>query len=347
MGTTEIVLRLLAGVLLILANAFFVCIEFALTRLRQFNKNEIPNTPGAQKCWELTEELEINLTGCQVGISLTSILLGVIAEPAMTQALEPLFALFGADGEEFKWVGVVVSIALLNLIHKIWGEQSPTYLGVERPLQCCSALGVPFSWWCKLAYPVILFGDGLAKWTLSLFGVTVERSWTKEDESPRLELREALVELMKDEGVSKDRRNEVVSALDIGNLPVSEIMVPRNQIVALSTEKSLEENLTRIQSHSRFPLIGNGLDEYQGGIYVPELVAHLDRLRSGTETLTDLCHGRLTLPSDLVVSKAIDKFQEERQEIALVVDQNARTVGLCTLTDCFEAIVGEAKDPLD
>jgi len=347
MGTTEIVLRLLAGVLLILTNAFFVCIEFALTRLRQFSKEEIPETPGAQKCWELTEELEINLTGCQVGISLSSILLGVVAEPAMTEALGPLFSLFGADAEESKWVGVVVSIVLLNLIHKIWGEQSPTYLGVERPLQCCSALGVPFSWWCKLAYPVILFGDGLAKWTLGLFGVTVERSWTKEEDSPRLELREAMVELMKDEGVSKDRRNEVVSALDIGNLPVSDIMVPRDRIVALSSHESLEENLARIQSHSRFPLIGDDLDDYQGGIYVPELVAHLDKLRSGSETLTDLCHGKLTLPSELVVSKAIDKFQAERQEIALVVDEDARTVGLCTLTDCLEAIVGEAKDPLD
>jgi len=340
-------LRLLAGVLLILMNAFFVCIEFALTRLRQFDKDAIPDTPGAQKCWELTEELEINLTGCQVGISLSSILLGVVAEPAMTEALGPLFALFGADAEESKWVGVVVSIVLLNLIHKIWGEQSPTYLGVERPLQCCSTLGVPFSWWCKIAYPVILFGDGLAKWTLGLFGVTVERSWTKEEDSPRLELREALVELMKDEGVSQDRRKEVVSALDIGDIPVSEIMVPRDQIVALSCNESLDENLSRIQSHSRFPLIGNDLDDFQGGIYVPELFSHLHKLQSGEETLADLCHGKLTLPSDLVVSKAIDKFQDERQEIALVVDEHGKTLGLCTLTDCLEAIVGQAHDPLD
>ena len=154
----------MAGLVFVLANAFFVAIEFALTRLRQFDKEDLPDTPGAKRSWELTDELEINLTGCQVGISLTTLLLGVITEPALTTSVVGMVEFFGGDMESHRWIGLTAAIVFLNLFHKIWGEQAPTYLGVERPLQVCSMLGIPFSWWVKLIYPVIILGDpGLKK----------------------------------------------------------------------------------------------------------------------------------------------------------------------------------------
>jgi CBS domain containing-hemolysin-like protein len=353
MSPLEISIRLAAGIFLILANAFFVCIEFALTRLRQFEFSELPDTPGVKRCWDLTKELEINLTGCQVGISLTSILLGVVAEPAVTEMMTPLFHWFGADSTEYKWVGVGLSIVVLNLVHKIWGEQSPTYLGVEKPVEVCSALGIPFSWWTKLVYPVIIFGDGLAKWTLGLFGVTMERSWTDDDEAsttqrePRSGLRSSLIKLMKKEGVSKDRVAEVTNTLDIGSTPISDILVPREKIVALSTEDNLEINLSKMTSHSRYPIVGKDLDDFKGCLYIPEVLSRLDQLREGSKTLQDLCRGRLILSEDMMVADAIDRFQSEYQEIALVQDREGVIVGLLTLTDAFERIVGQAEDPLD
>lgn len=117
---------------MLLANAFFVATEFALTRLRQYRQEEIQENSGLSRAWKMTERLEIYLTGCQVGITSTSILLGVIAEPAVTQLIELLIA--GAEIGSFTTHGIsiVLSVVLINFAHTIWGEQTPTYLGVEK-----------------------------------------------------------------------------------------------------------------------------------------------------------------------------------------------------------------------
>src|SRR6056297_3767638 len=151
--TAEIAIRLLSGLFLVLANAFFVSIEFALTRLRQFSKDEIKDDKGLERAWEMTKELEIYLTGCQLGISVTSILLGIVAEPAVTQVLRPVVGLFGIEGQALSAISIVVGIVIINLIHKIWGEQSPTYLGVERPRQVARYLAPGLYWWVKITYP--------------------------------------------------------------------------------------------------------------------------------------------------------------------------------------------------
>lgn len=354
MSNMEIAIRIFAGVVFVLSNAFFVAIEFALTRLRQFEKDELPDTPGAQKSWELTNELEINLTGCQVGISLTTLLLGVISEPAITTAIMSLFEAFGVSMEAHRWIGLTVAIVMLNLIHKIWGEQAPTYLGVERPLEVCSKLGVPFSWWIRIVYPVIIFGDGLAKWTLGLFGVEVTRSWTQDEGSednsgPRSGLREELVSLMRQKGLEKEEQEEVVNALDIISTKVSTIMVPREAINSLKDDQAFLDAIPTISrsSHSRYPLVKDNVDNFIGSLYTPEILANVEKLQSGERTLKDFAHPPLTLPQELTVSDAIDLFQEHREELALVVDKQENTVGLLTLTDALEAIVGPCEDPLD
>jgi len=353
MGSYEIVLRLLAGVILILSNAFFVAIEFALTRLRQFGKKEIPDTPGAQRAWKMTEELEINLTGCQVGISLTSILLGVVAEPAFTKILRPLFEALGLQSGQQEVVSVVVGIVILNLVHKIWGEQAPTYLGVERPLEVCTYLGLPFFWWIKICYPVILFGDGLAKWTLSLFGVEVTRSWTEEGEDdsslPRESLKASLISVLRDAGVNEDRREEVAKALEIDDIPLQKIMVGRDEIVALDPNLTFAKNIQTIREsmHSRYPVKGDKTGTYSGTLYTPQLLANFEDLADGRTTLCQLACEIPKLPDDCPVSKAIDHLQEAKQELAVVQNSSDEVVGVITLTDLFEVIVGEAEDPLD
>ncbi len=131
--TVDIAVRLAAGFGLVLVNAFFVTTEFALTRIRQLPAEDFEGSRNLRRAWEMTERLEIYLTGCQLGISVSSILLGVIAEPAFTALLEPLFGAVDWSAGTRHVVAVTLAVVLMNLIHKIWGEQAPTYLGVERP----------------------------------------------------------------------------------------------------------------------------------------------------------------------------------------------------------------------
>lgn len=349
----EVIIRLLGGIILVMANAFFVSVEFALTRLRQFPKEEITSDEGLSRAWAMTEELEIYLTGCQLGISSTSIVFGIVAEPAVTELLRPLVGIFGIEGRLLTTISVIVGVVFLNLIHKIWGEQAPTYLGVERPKQVARYFAAPLYWWVKITYPFIWLGDGLAKGTLSLLGIEMTRSWTDEEsgkdrpQTTKISLKGQIAELLKSGNISKDRRKEVVNALEIDEVPVQDIMVPREEIIFLSEDNPLSKNIDLIRSgKSRYPLAGKSEEDFIGVIYTSEMLANIEALSSGQMKLRDLSRPGMTVPPDMPVSELIDQFQSENQELALVMD-NSNIKGLATLTDAFEAIVGSAEDPMD
>ncbi len=361
MSVLEITIRIVAGVLLTLGNAFFVVTEFALTRLRQLDESEFREHPRLRRAWEMTERLEFYLTGCQLGITSTSILLGVVAEPAVTTMIRPFVAMLGIPSSAVSVTSIVLAIVAINLVHKVWGEQAPTYLGIERPKHVAYYTAIPHYWWCMLMYPMIYLGDGIAKATLRLFGVEMKRSWTtaskgRADEDLETDKSGSYSHLLRDmgqvltqAGLPKDRQREVLKAVEIDQIPVRDVMVPRRDIVAPSVCKSTAENL-RLMAHerrfTRFPLVGESPEEFIGVIYVPDLFRNIDKLRQGTLRLTDLATLPLKVPADMSVSQLIDTFQQQNQELALV-EQQGKVVGLITVTEAFEAIAGQIDDPFD
>ncbi|MDY6819060.1 MAG: hemolysin family protein [Halobacteriales archaeon] len=352
-------LRLVGGILLLLSNGFFVTTEFALTRVRQFPRKEFQEG-GLKRAWEMTERLEIYLSGCQLGITVSSVGLGVVAEPAVTAvigaALEP-FGLGGGPGAGHTAGSVIVALVVINLLHVIIGEQAPTYLGIERT-KTIARYGAPLLyWWTKIMGPVIIIADRIAKGLLGLVGVDITRSWTEgelEEEAPstRSELRRQMGETLRDAGLSDDRQEEVISALEIGDQPVEEIMIDRSSIVALSTTDDIETNIKRMRNspHVRFPLIGEDLLEFHGIVYTPAILQAIDdetlEFDPSTIDLRELATPPMTVSTTTVVSDLIDRFQTENQELALVVEEGD-VVGLVTITDAVEAIIGEVEDPLD
>ncbi len=343
--TGEMVVRLFAGVLLILSNGFFVAIEFALTRARQYSEAEF-DEPGLRRAWEMTDDLEIYLTSCQVGITASSIAVGIVTEPALAALFEPLFesgvlASVGAGG--------LIAFGIINLVHLTHGEQTPTYLGVERTKFVCRYGATPLYWFAWLISPLIKIGDGVAKWTLGLFGVEMSGAWLEtevETFESRAELRQAMSETLSHAKLPDERREEILNALTIGDRTVDEIMVGREEITALSTTENWQTNIERIESspHARFPLVGDELDSFEGIIYAPALLRHVeDETDPDLETIAE---PPMTVSPDTAVSDLIDQFQTESQELALVI-ADGRVVGLVTATDAFEEITGELQDPLD
>jgi CBS domain containing-hemolysin-like protein len=349
MNGLELGLRLLAGLLLILANGFFVAIEFALTRVRQYPASEF-DTSGLRRAWEMTEDLEIYLTSCQVGISATSIAVGIVAEPALAFLIRPVFqntilASIGAGG--------VVAFLIINLLHLTHGEQTPTYLGVERTKFVARYGATPLYWFAKLISPVIVLGDGVAKWTLRLFGIEMTGAWLETEADrveSRAELRHRLGTLLEQGDLSDERRGEILNAFTVGERPVREVMTPRDDILFLSTSASVEENLDRIGTspHTRFPVIGEDFDDFRGIVYVPAVVDQVDSLRGGDTTFEEIAAPPMTLPASTSISETVDTFQDHHQELALVCDDETDSVaGLVTATDALEAVMGEIEDPLD
>ena len=349
MNGLELGLRLLAGLFLILANGFFVAIEFALTRVRQYPESEF-DEPGLRRAWEMTEDLEIYLTSCQVGISATSIAVGIVAEPALATLLDPLFrntllASIGAGG--------LLGFLIINLLHLTHGEQTPTYLGVERTRFVARYGATPLYWFAKVIYPAIMIGDGVAKWTLRGFGVEMTGAWLETETDrieSRAELRHRLGSTLDQSDLPEERKEEILNAFTVGEKPTSEVMTPREEIEFLSTTVSVEENLDRIgeSPHTRFPLIGTNPSDFLGIVYVPTVVDRFDELRAGDVTFEETATAPMTVRADTPISETVDQFQRNHQELALVcTEDGGDVVGLITATDALEAIMGEIEDPLD
>ena len=353
---TEIIIRLVAGVGLTLANAFFVAAEFALTRLRQLPESEVRDDRSLHRAWEMTRELEIHLTSCQVGITVSSILLGVVAEPAVTMLLNPLVELAGIGAAKRHLISIILAVLVINLVHTVYGEQIPTYLGVERPRFGARYLAPALHWWTRTMYPLIWAGDWLAKTSLRPFGVEITRSWTAEEgegaeaESiqSRGELRRQIGQLLTRGDLPEDRRREVLRALEIGSLPVREIMTPIEKVAVLLPNWTADEVVGAVAEgqYVRYPLMDEDGQEFQGVIYVPQLLARFDELRDGRLTLSELATPVVRVGVDWSVARVIDHLQERKQELALVED-DSEVVGMVTVTDTFEAIAGDLMDPFD
>ncbi|MBZ6496711.1 CNNM domain-containing protein [Natrinema longum] len=341
--------RLFAGVLLILANAFFVAIEFALTRARQFSEEEfVGDTPKLQRAWEMTDDLELYLTTCQVGITASSIAVGIVAEPALAAIFEPFFentalATIGS--------GAILAFLIINLVHLTHGEQTPTYLGVERSRLVCRYGATPLYWFYRIISPVITLGDGIAKLTLKLFGIEMTGAWLETEEDvieSRADLRNRLGSVLEEGDLSEERREEVMNAFAIGEQPIQEVMVPPEEIVSLSTEATPEENFRKMEERpqTRYPLVGETMTDFRGIVYAPVFVRHREKLAAGDIDFAELAAPPMTLSPDADVSDAVDQFQAENQELALVIE-DGDVVGLVTVTDLLEAVMGDIEDPLD
>jgi Hemolysins and related proteins containing CBS domains len=189
--------------------------------------------------------------------------------------------------------------------------------------------------------------------TLGLFGVEMTGAWlgTEPDRvESRADLRHRLGTLLDRGNLSDERKTEILNAFTVGEQPVSDIMTDREDVVFLSTAVSARENLDRIGTspHTRFPLIGDEPADYRGVVYVPTVVDQIDELRRGEVTFEDIAAPPMTLRTDTLVSDAVDRFQDEHQELALVYDADeGGVVGLISATDALEAVMGEIEDPLD
>jgi CBS domain containing-hemolysin-like protein len=350
MNALELWTRLVAGLFLILTNGFFVAIEFALTRARQFSEGEFVGDGHAalERAWEMTQSLELYLTTCQVGITASSIAVGIVAEPALAAIFEPLFA-----GSRLAGVGAgaLIAFLIINLVHLTHGEQTPTYLGVERSRMVCRYGATPLYWFHYAITPLIKLGDWVAKWTLKLFGIEMTGAWLETEEDvieSRADLRNRLGSVLDEGNLSDERHDEVMNALQIGERPVRDVMIPAEDIVALSTAVDSEENFRRMEEspHTRYPLIGDELTDFVGIVYFPMLAKHRANLATDDVDFTELAAPPMTLSPDVDVSDAVDQFQAENQELALVLE-DGDVVGMVTVTDLFESVMGDIEDPID
>ena len=346
----SIVFKLLAVAALVLLNGFFVAAEFALVKIRDTQLTPLiaRGYRRARIARRVVRNLDASLSACQLGITLASLGLGWVGEPVFAALLKPVMAWLNIESAEArKTIAFVVGFSALTFLHITAGEQAPKWLAIQKPLPTALWVVQPLEWFHRMSYPFIWVLNHASLWLLRQLGI--EPAGEGEQGHSEEELRLLFAATHKQAGGSTLGRDIVLNALDMRRRIVREVMRPRREIVALDTDAAIAECLEVAEKtrYSRFPLCeGGDLDRTAGVIHIKDLYALRLKARSGAD-LRPACRKLIYVPETARLEKLLQLFLERRLHFAIVVDEYGGTVGMVTLENILEELVGQIQDEFD
>jgi CBS domain containing-hemolysin-like protein len=342
-------LQFTAVALLVLLNGFFVGAEFALVKIRETQLQTLAQKGHrrAKAALEIVGNLDGALSATQLGITLASLGLGWLGKSAFANLLSPFLSHLNVGPAESDWIAFAIGFTVITFLHIVAGELAPKSLAIQKPLATSLWVAQPLQWFYRLFYPVIWVLNHAAFWVLRRFGLDAinEAQLGHSEEEIRLIL-------------GQNRRHSThplpghdiaLNAFDLPNRVAREIMHPRLGIVALDTEATICDCLAIAEQtrYSRFPLCeGGNIDRTLGVVHSKDLVSYRDRARCGRD-LQSVARKLVFVPETAPLDKLLGLFLERRGHLALVVDEYGGTVGLLTLEDVLEEIVGPIEDEFD
>jgi len=342
-------LKMLAVILLVLLNGFFVAAELALVRIRdtQLDPLVARGNRRARIARRIVANLDAYIGATQLGITLASMALGVVVQPVFLHLLEPFFLLDGITSPQVKGtVAVLVGFFVNSYLLIVVGELAPKALAIRRTLPTALAVATPLRWFYRLSFPFIWVLNQSAQWLLRRLGVeAAEVRGAHSDE----ELRLLLAAAQNVSGAAAFSRDIVLNALDLRQRVVRDVMRPRQEIVVLNTEASLTEcvDVAEKTRYSRFPLCeGGDPDKTRGVIHIKDLYAMRIKARSGADLLPAV-RKLIYVPETGRLEKLLQTFLERKLHMAIVVDEYGGTLGLVTLENILEELVGQIQDEFD
>ncbi|MGD1224576.1 MULTISPECIES: hemolysin family protein [Streptomyces] len=336
-----------AAFLLILANGFFVAAEFGLVTVERpdAEKAAAEGDRRAGTVVDSLKELSFQLSGTQLGITITSLVVGMLAEPALAELLHGPFSAIGLPEGAVPGVAVVVGMLLASAVQMVVGELVPKNWAVSRPLQVARFVAGPQHVFSRLFRPVIAALNTVANRLVRALGV-----------EPAEELASArtpgeLVSLARHSAqagaLEQDTADLFVRTISLADLTAQHVMTPRVKVSALQSSATAEDvvNLTRATGLSRFPVYRERIDEIVGMVHLKDALAipSHDRLRT---PVGRIAQAPLLVPETLPVQPLLEQLRSE-QPIAVVVDEYGGTAGVVTLEDIVEELVGEVHDEHD
>ncbi len=337
-------LSLILAVICVLANAYFVASEFALVKVREscVAAQAQRGDAKAQSVLTILRDLDSYLSVCQLGVTLASLGLGWVGEPAVGSIIGPLLVHFGVTSPSVVHaVSLTTAFVIITLAHIILGEQTPKMLAIYRAEAIALHIAAPMRMFRFLVYPFLLVVNGLSNLLLRAFGVSP--SQLSKAGLPADEIR-LIVAAGQIDPQKRDLMERVLQGTD---RPVRAIMVPRVDMAFLSALDTPNQLLDEARRHgySRLPLVeGRDPDKILGYIYVKDLIV-VDRLPAGG--VAALRRDVLFVPETRKVGDVLLDFQRSRIPLAIVVDEYGGTSGLVTVEDIVEEIVGDLQDELD
>jgi len=340
--------KLAAIAALVILNGFFVACEFAIVKVRASQLDELVEQGNLQASFvkHVRTHLDAYLSATQLGVTLASLALGWIGEQFLVQILQPFFALVNIHSHAFVTsVSIALAFISITFLHIVFGELAPKYIAIGDPVNVAMRLVRPLRLFYLLFRPAIWLlhksSNVILRGLLRIQPVTAPELAHSEEE-----LRLILDQSEKSEEVSPLGRELVVNVLDLRDRVVRDIMTPRGEIVYLNLEDDFETNVQKaIESrHTRFPLCRENLDNTVGLIHIKEL---MPMLRDAQPDLLKIKRELISVPEMMELEKLLKLFLSKHAHLAMVIDEFGGTVGMVTMENVLEEVVGDIQDEFD
>lgn len=343
-------LRILAVIVLVLANGFFVAAEFSLVSVRRTRIYELVTQGNVAARWvaRAIEDPDSVIAATQLGITLSSLGLGWLGEPAFAHLLEPLINLIPAAAQSTvsHSISAALAFTIITFLHVVVGELAPKSIALQDPETTSLAVARPTLWSETLFKPAIWVLNGTGNWLLRTVGVDPASGHELLHSVEELKM---IVAASAEGGVVQNEEKEMLRAVfDFGETLVRQVMVPRTEVVAIPADAPLDEIMELAAEHpyTKMPVFHESLDNVVGVIHIKDVLRALQKERNGRRA-ADFMREAIFIPETGRVGSLLERFRNLRQHIAIVMDEYGGTAGVVTLEDLLEEIVGEVSDPFD
>ncbi|TKX31848.1 hemolysin family protein [Campylobacter aviculae] len=337
------ILMVAVALALVFLNGFFVLSEFSIVKVRRSKLEEMikEKKSGAKQALEVSSKLDTYLSACQLGITLSSLALGWIGEPAIAKMLEAALLKLGFNAVVIHTISFIIAFSIITLLHVVLGELVPKSIAIAIADKAVLWIARPLHWFWILFLPCIKIFDFLAAMNLKIFGIkpAKESELTHSEEEIKIIASES-----QKGGVLDEFETEIIrNAVDFSDTVAKEIMTPRKDMVCLNKQKTYAENMQIIceHKHTRFPYIDGSKDSILGMIHIRDIVQN--ELKSKSENLDSFIKPLILVPENISISKVLVRMNKERSHTALVIDEYGGTAGILTMEDIMEEIIGEIK----
>lgn len=359
-------LRLVAVAVLVLANGFFVAAEFSLVSVRRTRIAELVERgeAGAETVQKAIHNPDQVIAATQLGITLASLGLGWLGEPALSRFIYPVVSLFpgAAQSDISHTIAAVIGFTAITFLHVVAGELAPKSIALQDPERTALTVAGPTLWTERIFKPIIWLMNGAGTVLLRMVGIQPASGHELVHSVEELRM---LVTASAEGGAVEAEESEMLHAVfDFGELVVRQIMIPRTEVVAVEADTPLPEIISLVSqsTYTKFPVYEENLDQIIGIVHVKDLLNALQSVQepaadgqssalaeqpNASCTARDIAREPIFVPESIPVNSLLHQFRNNRQHIAIVMDEYGGTAGLVTLEDLLEEIVGEVSDPFD
>lgn len=340
------------GIIIILVafTAFFVSSEFAMVKVRTTRIDQLvaEGNKKAEKAKKILSNLDGYLSATQVGITITSLILGWLGEPTVRVLLRPIFDWIQLPFSIKQIISFIIAFAVITFFNVVVGELAPKTFAIQKAEQIIILFAPALILFYKLMYPFIWALNRSARFVTGLFGIEPisDQDMVLSEE----ELRMILSQSYESGEINQSEYRYMNRIFEFDNRIAKEIMVPRTEVVTLTKDACMEEiiNIVKEEKYTRYPLIDGDKDNILGVVNIKEVLTDcIQQKCNGKEPLLPYLKPVIHVIETIPIQELLVKLQKNRSHMAILSDEYGGTAGIVTVEDILEEIVGEIRDEFD